>query len=95
MALSTITSKGQVTIPIRIREELQLEPGMKLDFVVLGDDCMEVRPKRTTLEDLFGSVSCEGKHLALEDMKTIIEEAATDRYVATISKQDKHHGRHR
>lgn len=32
-----ITSKGQVTIPQRIREELGLLPNTEVDFVVDGD----------------------------------------------------------
>ena len=29
---TTITSKGQITIPARLRRKLGLEPGMKLEF---------------------------------------------------------------
>ncbi|MBA2436107.1 MAG: AbrB/MazE/SpoVT family DNA-binding domain-containing protein [Chthoniobacterales bacterium] len=29
---TTITSKGQITIPVRIREKLQLRPGHVLEF---------------------------------------------------------------
>jgi AbrB family looped-hinge helix DNA binding protein len=32
-----ITSKGQVTIPIEIREQLGLRPGVEVDFVIDGD----------------------------------------------------------
>ena len=32
-----ITSKGQVTIPIELREQLGLMPGMEVDFEVDGD----------------------------------------------------------
>jgi antitoxin PrlF len=31
---TTLTSKGQVTIPKRIRDELQLLPGMSVEFSV-------------------------------------------------------------
>ena len=31
---TTLTSKGQVTIPKKIRETLDLEPGSKVDFAV-------------------------------------------------------------
>ena len=34
---TTITSKGQVTIPKRIRDALQLEPGSAVSFSVNGD----------------------------------------------------------
>jgi AbrB family looped-hinge helix DNA binding protein len=33
----TITSKGQVTLPISIRRQLKLEPGDQLDASVEGD----------------------------------------------------------
>lgn len=49
---ATITSKGQVTIPKRIREQLQLEAGDQLEFVVTQDGELTVRPKRDALERL-------------------------------------------
>lgn len=33
----TITSKGQVTLPVSIRRQLHLEPGDRLDASVKGD----------------------------------------------------------
>jgi AbrB family looped-hinge helix DNA binding protein len=55
MALSedaTITSKGQVTIPKRVRDALDLEPGEKLEFVVseAGELCL--RRKRDPMDRL-------------------------------------------
>lgn len=38
-----ITSKGQVTIPIEIREKARLLPGEEVDFVVEGDSVRIVR----------------------------------------------------
>jgi AbrB family looped-hinge helix DNA binding protein len=40
-----ITSKGQVTIPVEIREELGLLPETEVDFVVEGDGARIV-PRR-------------------------------------------------
>jgi len=34
---STMTSKGQVTIPADIRAKLRLKPGQRVQFVSLGD----------------------------------------------------------
>ena len=33
----TITSKGQVTLPVSIRRELHLEPGDRIDASIEGD----------------------------------------------------------
>ena len=53
--LSTITRKGQVTIPAEIRRALHLKEG---DTVTWRQDGDEVRllPARFTLESAFGSV---------------------------------------
>lgn len=42
-----ITSKGQVTIPIHIREQLGLLPDTEVDFVVDGDSARIVRAEGT------------------------------------------------
>ena len=49
---ATITSKGQVTIPKRVREALDLEPGEELEFVVTEDGELTVRRKRSPMDRL-------------------------------------------
>lgn len=48
---STISSKGQVTVPQEIRKRLGLEPGDRIDFVIDGDRTI-IRPSRSA-EDPF------------------------------------------
>lgn len=36
MAATSVTSKGQVTIPKRVRDALGITPGSKVDFEVAG-----------------------------------------------------------
>jgi AbrB family looped-hinge helix DNA binding protein len=43
-----ITSKGQVTIPVEIREALGLLPETEVDFVVEGDSARIVRRAETS-----------------------------------------------
>jgi antitoxin PrlF len=43
---STISSKGQVTVPQEIRKRLGLEPGDRVEFVV-EEDRTVIRPART------------------------------------------------
>ena len=45
MATARITSKGQITIPKQVREQLGVEPGDALDFH-FEDGRLEVRPVR-------------------------------------------------
>jgi len=49
---ATLTSKGQVTIPKRIREQLGLEAGTKIEFVLDDDGSLHVRPKKPPMERL-------------------------------------------
>lgn len=49
---ATITSKGQVTIPKRIREKLDLQEGDQLEFVVTDDGELTIRRKRDAMERL-------------------------------------------
>ena len=37
MPHSKVTSKGQTTIPAKVREALRIKPGDKLEYVVQGD----------------------------------------------------------
>lgn len=55
MAISddgTVTSKGQVTIPKRIRDELGLSAGTDVEFVLEADGTLQIRPKEPALERL-------------------------------------------
>lgn len=49
---ATVTSKGQVTIPKRVRELLQIETGDQLEFVVTDDGELTVRRQRDAMERL-------------------------------------------
>ena len=54
MALSTVTSKGQVTIPKSVRDRLQLEAGDRLDFRVEADGSIRVYPVAKKAAEVFG-----------------------------------------
>jgi bifunctional DNA-binding transcriptional regulator/antitoxin component of YhaV-PrlF toxin-antitoxin module len=55
VTVATMTGKGQVTVPVEVRRECGLEPGAKMDFIVIepGLIRVEVRPH---LADLYGAV---------------------------------------
>jgi len=49
---ATITSKGQVTIPKRIRDRLDLDEGTEVEFVLEDDGTVVVREKKPAMEQL-------------------------------------------
>ena len=53
--ISTITTKGQVTIPISIRKKYGLCPNDRVDFITEGDKIILIPVK--TLRDFRGSVT--------------------------------------
>jgi len=55
MAISTLTNKGQTTVPQEIREALKVKPRQRLAWSVQGDGAALVRPQGSAL-DLFGSL---------------------------------------
>ena len=54
MAASTVTSKGQITLPKQIREHLRVVAGDRIDFVVKDNGQVVVRPARSRLKQLRG-----------------------------------------
>ncbi len=56
--ISTITTKGQITIPVAIRKAYGLHPNDRVDFVADGDRIILFPVK--TLRDFRGSVTGSG-----------------------------------
>ena len=61
MALSTLTSKGQITLPKSIRDRLGLRAGDKLDFHAEDDGSIRVVPVSRTVAEVFGVLAEKAK----------------------------------
>lgn len=55
MAISTMTSKGQVTIPKKVRERLRLRAGDRLDFRLGADGAIRIYPIARKVSEAFGA----------------------------------------
>jgi antitoxin PrlF len=55
MPVSTMTSKGQTTVPKEVRETLDLEPGAKLNWDVRGGKVF-ITTERPALYELEGFI---------------------------------------
>ncbi len=73
---STITAKGQVTIPAEVRRHLGLEQGDKLSFVI--ETSGEVRLKVPKFPNVASLAGAAGKLDRPMDMKEMLEIARED-----------------
>ena len=74
MIESTITAKGQTTLPKAIRDSLAVKTGDKVRYVVL-DEGVLILPVRPTSR-LYGILKYDGPPISLEDMDRAIAEGA-------------------
>jgi AbrB family looped-hinge helix DNA binding protein len=69
MAESTITAKGQTTVPADVRAQVQAKPGTKLVWSVTPDGTIIVRAKTKSILSMAGMLKApKGKRVAVEDM---------------------------
>lgn len=73
---ATLTSKGQVTIPRKVRHRLHLKAGDKIEFV-FHENSVELVPVTGSIKDLKGMVTKPEKAVSLAEMDKAIREAST------------------
>ena len=69
MAESTLTSKGQITVPAEIRRQMKLGPQDKVVFTLLPNGTTIMRAKNRSIASLAGSVKTRKKKVAIKDMR--------------------------
>ena len=75
---STVTSKGQTTIPGKIRKALRIKPGDKLDYMVQGDVVtIRVHPGIRSLKGVLASK--KGKGMSFAEIRNAAAAAAGNR----------------
>jgi len=84
--VSTVSSKGQVTIPVDVRRHLGVTSADKVSFVFLDGGRIELRPARYSVSDLRGIVpALPGRETDdFEDQIEEAQEALADRIVREI-----------
>lgn len=76
MLHSTVTSKGQTTIPEKIRKALRIKPGDKLEYGVVEGDRVTIRvhPGIRSLRGVLASK--KGKRMSFAEIREAAAEAA-------------------
>ena len=58
---TTLTSKGQTTIPKEIRDSLGMKPGDRMTFTLMPDSTVVMRVKSKRVADLAGVLYKKGR----------------------------------
>jgi antitoxin PrlF len=89
MAISTLTSKGQITIPKEVRERLGVKEGDRLIFQFDERGYLSLRPES---EGPLGRLPGLLRHLAkeqpvtVEEMKEAVREGAVERFERSLKR---------
>lgn len=71
MSTATVSSKGQITIPVEVRQALQVEAGDRVEFVQVEPGRFEVIAANRSARDLKGMFG-KLKSVSIEDMNAAI-----------------------
>jgi AbrB family looped-hinge helix DNA binding protein len=74
---ATVTSKGQITLPKDLREQLNLATGDRVIFLMEEDGSVHLIPKHASLKDLKGIVPKPEQPVTLDEMERAIEKGAS------------------
>ncbi len=81
MALATLTTKGQVTIPKIIRDALKLAAGDKIEIIVTDKREAVIRPVSKKVDDIFRKLHKPGRKAAsLEAMDDAVRNRMKDKF---------------
>lgn len=72
MPTATLTSKGQITVPLSVRTALGLDTGDRVEFVETGDGQFSIVAATQPVQALKGMIRRPEKPVTLEEMNAAI-----------------------
>jgi antitoxin PrlF len=72
MPTATVTSKGQITIPARVRQAMRVEAGDRVEFVEIEAGRFEVVAATRSIKELKGMFGAAAKAVSIEEMNAAI-----------------------
>ena len=73
MSTATVTSKGQITIPVDIRTGLGIEAGDRIDFVMDDFGRVVFLPVTKNIKSLKGMIDKPSRSVSIKDMKATVK----------------------
>jgi antitoxin PrlF len=73
MSAATVTSKGQITIPVQVRAELGVSAGDRVEFVEIGEGQFAIMAATRSVKELNGIFRGRvRKPVSIEEMNATI-----------------------
>lgn len=73
MSVATLTTKGQITLPKKIRESLDLSTGDKIEFFIKKDSEVVLRPVVKKVDEVFGMLKKpKQKAVSVNEMNRVL-----------------------
>jgi antitoxin PrlF len=72
MATAALTSRGQITIPIEVREDLGLKAGDRISFIKGENGEYILKAKTGSIMNLRGIIQWTGPPVTIEEMSATI-----------------------
>jgi AbrB family looped-hinge helix DNA binding protein len=72
MTTATVSSKGQITIPAKVRQALQVEAGDRVEFVEIEPGRFEFFAATRSVKELKGMFGKASKTVSIDDMNRAI-----------------------
>ena len=82
---TTVTQRGQVTIPAEVRKLLGVKPRDKVTFTI-EDGEVHLAPASYSLESVYGSVKPSRKPEDFEQVSRVAKEAKAEKTARELSK---------
>lgn len=73
MPTATLTTKGQITVPVEVRNDLQVDAGDRVEFVLISPGRYEFVAATHSVNELKGMFGTPAKSVSVEDMNKAIE----------------------
>lgn len=72
MAAATLTGKGQITIPVEVRQALRLDAGDRVEFVEVEPGRFEIVPATRSVTALKGMFGKPRRAVSIDEMNAAI-----------------------
>jgi AbrB family looped-hinge helix DNA binding protein len=85
--LTTVTRKGQITVPAEVRRALGLREGDRLAVILSDEERPEaiLRPVASVAERTYGVVAPRGRPRDLKELRRLFEQGAAEEVMREVA----------